>query len=290
MRIAFAVIFAASGAAALIYEVTWTRLLTLQLGHGVAAASTVLAAFMGGLALGSAAGGRLGGRLQPAQALRIYAGLVVSIAVLALVLPFELGALDPLLAAAYADGSGGTSYAFLRFVTSLLLLTIPAAAMGATFPVASRWFVQHAGQAARDAGALYAANTFGAAFGALLAGFILLPFMGLVGATWIAVGLNLLAAGGAWVISRQPALSESRNARVEGASVVSGQLAPSESRNSQVEGSSAIPTSAKGANRTRRRKAPSPASRAAASPTRAEGPSPWLAAIALGISGFASLT
>ena len=44
------VLYAASGAAALVYEITWTRLLTLHLGHSVAAASTVLAAFMGGLA------------------------------------------------------------------------------------------------------------------------------------------------------------------------------------------------------------------------------------------------
>ncbi|MDQ3441466.1 MAG: fused MFS/spermidine synthase, partial [Planctomycetota bacterium] len=239
MRALFALAFAASGAAALIYEVTWTRLLTLQLGHGVAAASTVLAAFMGGLALGSAAGGRFGGKLHATQALRVYAGLELSIAVLALVLPFELNALDPLLANAYADGAGGTTYIVLRFVASLLLLTVPAAAMGATFPVASRWFVRHAGAAARDAGALYASNTLGAALGALLAGFILLPLLGLVGATWIAVALNVLAAAGAWFVSRQSSVI-SRQPSVVGdqSSVVSGQ-------------SSALPTSAKGASRTR---------------------------------------
>ena len=49
----FLVLYAASGAAALVYEVAWTRLLTLQMGHTVAAASTVLAAFMGGLAVGA---------------------------------------------------------------------------------------------------------------------------------------------------------------------------------------------------------------------------------------------
>src|SRR5579872_1398351 len=49
----FVVCYTASGAAALVYEVAWTRMLTLQLGHTVAAASTVLAAFMGGLALGA---------------------------------------------------------------------------------------------------------------------------------------------------------------------------------------------------------------------------------------------
>src|SRR5258705_1753441 len=63
--------YAASGAAALIYEVTWTRLLTLQMGHTVAAASTVLAAFMGGLALGAALAGRF--PVSPSRRLQAYA-------------------------------------------------------------------------------------------------------------------------------------------------------------------------------------------------------------------------
>ena len=56
-------LYAASGAAALVYEITWTRLLTLVLGHSVAAASTVLAALMGGLAVGSWIAGRVEKRL-----------------------------------------------------------------------------------------------------------------------------------------------------------------------------------------------------------------------------------
>ncbi len=59
----FLLLFAVSGAAALIYEVVWTRLLTLHLGHGLAAASAVLAAFMGGLAAGAGAAGRVGGTI-----------------------------------------------------------------------------------------------------------------------------------------------------------------------------------------------------------------------------------
>ncbi len=208
MRLWFALVFAASGAAALVYEVTWTRLLTLQLGHGVAAASTVLAAFMGGLAAGSAAGGRYGGRLTPARALRVYGSLELAVGLLALVLPYELRLLDPLLARAYADGTGGSGFAVLRLGTSFVLLSIPAAAMGATFPVASRWFVQHASRAATDAGALYSANTIGAAAGALLAGFVLLPALGLRGATWVGVALNVIAAAGAWRIAASPMSGE----------------------------------------------------------------------------------
>src|SRR5688572_2963342 len=84
MRRLFLLVYGVSGAAALIYEVTQTRLLTLQMGHGVAAASTVVAPFMGGLAIGAAVGGRFGGRLTPAGALRAYAIIEIAIAALAL--------------------------------------------------------------------------------------------------------------------------------------------------------------------------------------------------------------
>ena len=206
MRTAFTVIFAASGAAALIYEVTWTRLLTLQIGHGLAAASTVLAAFMGGLAIGSAAGGRYSASLEPRRALRLYGILELAIGVLALALPFELAALSPLLASAYADGAGGATFAALRIASSLLLLSIPAAAMGATFPAASRWFIHSAQAAARDAGVMYAANTIGAAAGALGAGFVLLPALGLTGATW--VGVLIEPGRGRWSVAyRRPSMT-----------------------------------------------------------------------------------
>src|SRR6478609_9550656 len=102
----FLILFAISGAAALIYEVVWTRLLTLYMGHGLAAASAVLAAFMGGLAAGAGAAGRYAGRLPPRRALHIYAGLEFAVGVLAVLMPFALIAARPLLAATYADGTG----------------------------------------------------------------------------------------------------------------------------------------------------------------------------------------
>src|SRR5438105_15685024 len=97
-RRVFVLLYTASGAAALIYEVAWTRLLTLQMGHTVAAASTVLAAFMGGLALGAWIAGRWRGGL------RAYATLELLIALDALALPVLLAACVPALAWAYADG------------------------------------------------------------------------------------------------------------------------------------------------------------------------------------------
>src|SRR5438034_10551273 len=90
------VLYSASGAAALIYEGAWTRLLTLQLGHTVAAASTVLAAFMGGLALGAWLAGGNGLKAVPYEPdhqvpyLRAYAILELLVAASALALPLAL--------------------------------------------------------------------------------------------------------------------------------------------------------------------------------------------------------
>ena len=109
-RRAFVFVYALSGAAGLVYEVAWTRLLTLQLGHTVAAASTVLAAFMGGLAIGAwIAGNQMGGRATAANALRAYVALEIFIALAALLLPVALPAFVPTLAWAYADGTSPDS-------------------------------------------------------------------------------------------------------------------------------------------------------------------------------------
>jgi spermidine synthase len=139
-------LYAASGAAALIYEVGWTRLLTLQLGHTVAATSSVLAAFMGGLALGAwIAGkslrrddtGRTSARAR--SALWTYAALEIVVAIAALLLPLALRAAVPVLAWAYADGSAPLRFSSIRVAISLVLLGVPATAMGATFPIAASW-------------------------------------------------------------------------------------------------------------------------------------------------------
>jgi spermidine synthase len=190
--------FAFSGAAALIYETTWTRLLTLFMGHTVAAASTVLAAFMGGLAVGAAIAGRVSGRLERSAALRAYAAVEILIAVFALVLPLELRLLEPLLASAYADGSGGAPFAAIRLLCALLVVTLPAVAMGTTLPLVIRWHGGSAERAGHDTALLYAANTFGAAAGAVLSGFVLLPALGMRGTTIVAVALNALSAAIAW--------------------------------------------------------------------------------------------
>ncbi|MGE0449556.1 MAG: tetratricopeptide repeat protein [Vicinamibacterales bacterium] len=179
-----------SGAAGLIYEVAWTRLLTLRLGHTTAAASTVVAAFMGGLALGSVLGGLLASRVTAKRALHLYIGVEIAVAVLALSLPLELDAFTPVLRAVYGDGRSTILFPAIRVIATLAILCVPAAALGASFPLATRAFEAASGRA----GALYAVNTAGAAAGAAAAGFLLLPNLGLLRTTLVGVSATVAAA------------------------------------------------------------------------------------------------
>src|SRR5918911_315670 len=74
--------FVLSGATGLIYEVLWARMLGLVFGATTFAVSAVLAAFMGGLALGSAWAGRASAKLR--RPFRAYGMIEIAIALYAL--------------------------------------------------------------------------------------------------------------------------------------------------------------------------------------------------------------
>ncbi|MEP7117373.1 MAG: fused MFS/spermidine synthase, partial [Acidobacteriota bacterium] len=188
----FLAAYTCSGLAGLVYEVTWTRLLTLQLGHTTAAASTVVGAFLLGLALGAAAGGRWAQTRTRVQAVRAYGLLELAVAGAALVLPWQIQALTPLFRWAYQDGAGGALFAVVRVVSCLPMVMLPAVALGATFPLAVRWFSSdgRGGQTRRSA-VLYATNTAGAAVGAVLAGFVLIPSLGVARSTYVGMAASI---------------------------------------------------------------------------------------------------
>ena len=248
--------------AALLYEVAWTRLLGLHLGHTTAAASTVLASYMAGLAVGSFVAGRVGVTLPRTSALRFYAALEAGVAAWALLLPWLLGALEPVLRVAYGT-EGGALFGVTRVAASFVLVTLPATAMGATFPLATRWLVRDPARAGSDVGALYALNTAGAAVGAATAGFVLLPALGVARTTAVGVVLSLVAASAAWFIARQPEESDKQT----------------ELRHSRPVGS--------GTKAGRRGKAAP--QRPAPGPRVAPAARPGVAAAAVAVSGFVAL-
>ncbi len=195
------VCFLASGASGLVYQVVWMRELTLVFGATTLAVSTVLAVFMGGLAIGSLAGGRLADRT--ARPLRAYAFLEVGIGLYGLVVPLLFSALPSLYQPLWrAAGLSFIGLSIVRFLLAGAVLLVPTILMGATLPVLSRFFATGPDAVARDVGALYTTNTVGAVLGAAAAGLVLIPWIGLVGTTLVAAGSNFIAAALAFAVSR----------------------------------------------------------------------------------------
>jgi spermidine synthase len=194
--------FFLSGIAGLIYEVAWTKALGLVFGHSVYAIATVLAAFMAGLAAGSAYIGRWGDRHT--QPLRLYAWIEIFVAATAALSLLGLDAVRVLYVAAYHSVSSSMPLLeALRFAGSVLVLFVPTFLMGGTLPVLVAAVTRSSSEMSMRLGRLYWVNTTGAVVGALAAGFLLLPWVGLRLTVGTAVLCNLLAGSLALTCARR---------------------------------------------------------------------------------------
>ena len=193
-------IFATSGFCALVYEILWTKHLSLIFGTTLFAVSLVAATFMGGLALGSWLFGRYvdrGGRL-----LRLYALLELGIALTALLFTPTLALVQGFyhwLSTSFPEHAALITG--FQFLLVALLLLPPTLFMGGTFPLMCRFFARR--KSGGQIGRLYALNTLGAALGAFSAGYLLIPSLGLGGTGYLAVVGNLLVALVAWLLGRR---------------------------------------------------------------------------------------
>jgi len=183
-------IFLLSGFAGLAYELVWVRTLSLVFGVSSQAISTVLAAFMGGLALGSLIFGRRADRSR--SPLRLYAGLEVGIAVSALLLPYSFSMINRLyVSMAQTFPAHSWTFTTTRFLLCFAALLVPTTLMGGTLPAISRFFVVRLDRVGRGTGLLYGVNTVGGVLGCLVASFLLLGLLGARGTTLVAAVVNL---------------------------------------------------------------------------------------------------
>src|SRR5215510_3938161 len=184
------VIFFLSGATGLVYEVIWVRLTGIVFGNTSLAISTVLSAFMAGLALGS---WKLGRRADSvANPLRMYGLLEIGIGISAALVPLVFRALDSFYWAiepSVASIPGGSG--LIRFGSSFIILLTPTFLMGGTLPVLTRFFTERIDEVERKVGVLYALNTFGAAAGSLLAALLLIPGIGNTRTTLLIAAINV---------------------------------------------------------------------------------------------------
>src|SRR5438046_3576919 len=187
-------LLAGSGCAALIYEIVWFQLLQLVIGSSAVSLGLRLAAYMGGVCVGSAVLPRLlSARRNP---LRVYAWLELGVGAFGIAILFGL----PFIGRVYAGATPGLAALVARGAVSAVCLVPPTVLMGASFPAIARW-VEGTSMPIAWMGALYSANVAGAVVGCVIAGFYLLRVYDMATATYAAASLNGAVALVAFIAS-----------------------------------------------------------------------------------------
>ncbi len=219
------IVIALSGMAALMDEVAWTRALVLLIGPTTYGFSFVISAVIAGIALGSAVASRWTARSRhPASLLAVVQMLaaVASLAVIQIIrlLPVPVGQ----LVRANADRMSWLLQVELFWI--LLLLIVPSFLFGAAFPLAVRLLYPSVRATGKATGRIYAWNTVGAVSGSLLAGFFLLPWIGMESTLYVAVIIQAIAGTLVLVAVSRKALRLALAAVALGASVLAPFVLP----------------------------------------------------------------
>ena len=217
--------FFLSGFAALLYQTAWTRELSFVFGTSELAVAAVLAAYMGGLALGAAAAARFAMRLR--RPVLVYGVLELAIAASAVSVPAGIRGINAvyvaLLGGSHGLPEGGATAATLfQLGAAFAVLLPPTAFMGATLPLLARHAVRSEAQIGSRVGGLYAVNTAGAIAGTLCAAFWPMPALGLRRTVWAGAALNALVFALAALLARGAAIPPTLDRPRAGASPAAG--------------------------------------------------------------------
>ena len=199
-----------TGFSGLVYEVAWQKVLATLLGSQSEATAAILGLFLGGLAAGYALFGAAtralvlrAERAGRSPRLLLFYGCVESgIGVWALAFPVLFRGVQA-LSVSIPHAAGGAGFAFDVALSALLVLP-PAILMGGTIPILTQSLARSLDDATRFHAFVYAFNTAGAFAGALCAGFVLIPALGLERAITAMGGVNLAAGGVFLVLGRSP--------------------------------------------------------------------------------------
>jgi spermidine synthase len=207
-----ATLFLVSGATGLLYEVAFSKLLAYIFGATAYAVSTVLAAFMGGLALGAHFGGKNAARV--ARPLLVYGALEVLVGLVCAASPGAFTVLtSAYVALAHALPGSLAAVTAARAALTALVVVVPTVAMGATLPLLSRVIARKVGavpdaESGKRLATLYAINTAGGAFGALASAYAILPLLGVRGTMRAAALANIAIGLVAFFVGRSGAADD----------------------------------------------------------------------------------
>jgi len=189
-----------SGAAALIYELTWAKMLSLTFGSSTLSAAAVIAGFMGGMGLGARCYHLVGDRVT--NPLKLYGLLELGIALTTAILTPLLYLLPEMFASLSHEVTQNFWLVILRFIGVFVILLIPSMLMGATFPALCAVMMRTAKDVDRHLGFIYGLNTIGGAVGVFVGGLFLIEMLGLSTTVYVANFLNLSVCIMVFILAR----------------------------------------------------------------------------------------
>ncbi len=203
-----------SGFSALIYEISWLRLMSLTLGSTAYATSCALAIFLLGLAVGAYLGGKEIDILKY-RPLKAYGLVEVCIGISSLAISPLLIAAPKLILAATANApSANLNYVLLIALFSCLIMLIPTIFMGATLPIVLKQIGEYASPK-RSFAFIYGLNTLGAVFGSLAAAFIGFSYLGIQNTILAAIIINLFIGTVSFLFAKQFTLPGSSQSKTD---------------------------------------------------------------------------
>ena len=189
--------FCLSGIASLIYQVAWQRILILHSGVGIYSVSVVVSAFMAGLGFGSYFGGKWSSKAGKQKSLTIFAVIELSIGLIGLISCFVYYDL------LYMNANWLYSSLLTMIPTHFVTLILPTFLMGMSLPFLVHGTIYNYKNASSTIGVLYGINIIGAVIGAFATPWLLIPYIGIQGAVYLAAGANFVAGTMAYLAGRR---------------------------------------------------------------------------------------
>lgn len=183
--------FGFSGWCALTYQIAWNRILSLLLGSSIYAFSLILTTFILGLALGTMVFSHMVNKFKNPLVVFGFLQIGIGVSAIAMIPLFE----NIPFINRWVYQNWNMEFATIQWSVFLVIfcfLFVPTFFMGGQFPVVVRLVVRKLGTLGHSIGKVYASNTVGTIIGSFLAGFVLIPWIGVQNTILVAVGLNLL--------------------------------------------------------------------------------------------------
>ncbi len=195
-------LYFASGAAGLLVEQVFERLLTTVIGTSVEAAAIVLTVYFAGVSLGALAFPLA--RRVFASPLAIYAVAEAVAGALSVALGAAFGPIQRAsVALLHAVGTEGATLTAARVVVAACFIGPPALAVGVTFPAVSA-FAEGRPETRRLMTVFYALNVGGGVLAAIVAPYLLFPRLGLTTTVALAGAVQLGVAAAATGLGEAP--------------------------------------------------------------------------------------